>query len=69
MVREVEDDESNNNSRNSCPEMTACKEKVIDAIEEVPNTTPDEDEADDGRKILGEVAHGDRMHRDDRYEK
>jgi len=63
FVGEIEDGETEDDTRECGPEMVASKEEHIDAIEEEPDTAPDEDEPDDSRDVLGEVAEGDLVHR------
>lgn len=62
FVWEVEDSETKDDARERCPEMVAGEKEHVDAVEEEPDAPPDEDETDDRREILSEIAGSDLVH-------
>jgi hypothetical protein len=62
FVWEIEDNESDDDTGDCRPEVAPGEEKIVDAVEEMPDAAPDEDEADNRREIASEVVRGNSVH-------
>lgn len=57
MIGEVEDDETEDNAAEGAQDVRRVAEEIeVNAIEHVPNTTPDKNEPDDRGEVVAEVA-------------